>query len=44
MPDGVAAWVYTKCGEACFEEREVESIQELAGSVEENAKKLATSA
>ena len=44
MLDSVAAWVCTQCGEAYFEEREVESIQELVRSVDENAKKLGASA
>jgi len=35
--DTVPAWVCDQCGEAYFEEREVDAIQELVRSVEEKA-------
>lgn len=35
--DTVPAWVCDQCGEAYFEEREVDAIQELIRSVEEKA-------
>lgn len=38
--DAVPAWVCGQCGEAYFEEREVDAIQDLILSVEQNAKKL----
>lgn len=44
MLDSVAAWVCTQCGEAYFEEREVEAIQELVKSVDDSAKKILASA
>ncbi len=39
--DDIPAWVCTQCGEALFEEDEVDAIQQLAESVEEQRKKLA---
>ena len=39
--DAVPAWVCEQCGEAYFEEKEVEAIQDLIRSVEEKAKGLA---
>ncbi|MBI2918433.1 MAG: type II toxin-antitoxin system MqsA family antitoxin [Chloroflexi bacterium] len=39
--DAVPAWVCRQCGEALFEEREVDAIQDLVRSVEEKAKGLA---
>ena len=38
--DSVPAWVCQQCGEAYFEEREVDAIQDLIRSVEHNAKRL----
>ena len=35
--DAVPAWVCEQCGEAYFEEKEVDAIQELVKSVEEKA-------
>ena len=42
--DAVPAWVCEQCGEAYFEEREVDSIQELVRSVEEKAEAFALTA
>lgn len=39
--DSVPAWICEQCGEAYFGEREVDAIQDLIRSVEQNAKKLA---
>ena len=39
--DSVPAWVCTQCGEPYFEEREVDAIQDLIQSVEQNAKRIA---
>jgi YgiT-type zinc finger domain-containing protein len=39
--DTVPAWICRQCGEACFEEPEVDAIQDLIRSVEQNARKLA---
>jgi YgiT-type zinc finger domain-containing protein len=39
--DSVPAWVCQQCGEAYFEEREVDAIQDLIRSVEHNAKRIA---
>jgi YgiT-type zinc finger domain-containing protein len=38
--DSVPAWVCQQCGEAYFEDREVDAIQDLIRSVEHNAKKI----
>lgn len=38
--DAVPAWVCRQCGEAYFEEREVEAIQNLVRSVEQKARSL----
>ncbi len=35
--DYVPAWTRSQCGEAYFEEREVDQIQEIIKSVEEKA-------
>lgn len=40
MLDRVPAWVCRQCGEAYFEEDEVDAIQELVRSVEAKAKAL----
>ena len=42
--DAVPAWVCTQCGEAYFEEAEVDAIQNLVESVEERADALALTA
>jgi YgiT-type zinc finger domain-containing protein len=42
--DSVPAWVCQQCGEAYFEEQEVEAIQDLVRSVEEKAEGLASTA
>ena len=39
--DTVPAWTCTQCGESYFESREVDAIQALVRSVEENAQALA---
>ena len=41
MLDAVPAWVCVQCGEACFEETEVDAIQDLARSLEQKANVLA---
>ena len=35
--DSVPAWVCRQCGEAYFEEREVDTIQDILDSVEQKA-------
>lgn len=42
--DHVPAWVCEQCGEPYFEEQQVETIQALIRSIDENAAKLALSA
>jgi YgiT-type zinc finger domain-containing protein len=39
--DSIPAWVCQQCGETYFEEREVDSIQELIKTVEEKTHDLA---
>lgn len=39
--DNVPAWVCQQCGEAYFEENEVDAIQDLINSVEQKADALA---
>ena len=39
--DSIPAWVCDQCGEAYFEEREADAIQDLIRSVEQSAKKIA---
>jgi hypothetical protein len=39
--DNVPAWVCEQCGEAYFEENEVEAIQGLVRTVEHKARSLA---
>ena len=39
--DAVPAWVCAQCGEAYFEEKEVDAIQDLIRSVEQKARGLA---
>ena len=41
--DAVPAWVCTQCGEAYFEEREVEEIQDAIRAVDQRAEKIASS-
>jgi len=40
--DAVPAWVCEQCGEAYFEEKEVDTIQDLVRSIEAKAEALAT--
>jgi YgiT-type zinc finger domain-containing protein len=42
--DSVPAWVCTQCGEAYFEEKEVEAIQDVVTTIDQRASKLAASA
>ena len=42
--DSVPAWVCSQCGEAYFEENEVNSMQALIKSVEEQTEKFSQSA
>ena len=42
--NAVPAWVCEQCGEAYFEEREVDTIQDLARTVEEKTESFALSA
>lgn len=42
--DNVPAWVCQQCGEAYFEEQEVDTIQDLIRMVERKANKLTLSA
>ena len=42
MLDDVPAWVCEQCGEAYFEEKEVDAIQDLIKSVEAKAGALAS--
>lgn len=42
--DHVPAWVCTQCGEAYFEESEVNVVQEIIRAVDERAGKLARTA
>lgn len=39
--DNVPAWICNQCGEALFEENEVDSVQELIKVIEQKAKPLA---
>lgn len=41
--DNIAAWVCEQCGQAYFEEQEVNTIQELFKTVEEKAHQLSLS-
>ena len=41
MLDAVPAWVCEQCGEAYFEEKEVDTIQDLVRSIEAKAETLA---
>ena len=42
--DAIPAWVCTQCGEAYFEEVEVDSIQQAIRALDDQAMKLASSA
>jgi YgiT-type zinc finger domain-containing protein len=42
--DAVPAWVCSQCGEAYFEESEVDAIQAVIRSVDEQTERLATTA
>ena len=42
--DNVPAWVCQQCGEAYFEEKEVDAIQDLIRTVEQKADKITLSA
>lgn len=42
--DAVPAWICVQCGQPYFEEKEVDAIQELAATVEEQAKAFSLSA
>jgi len=42
MLDAVPAWVCEQCGQPCFEEKEVDAIQDLVASIEERVVALAT--
>ena len=42
--DCVPAWICTQCGEAYFEENEVEAIQDVISNIDRRAAKLAASA
>lgn len=42
MLDAVPAWVCEQCGEAYFEEKEVDAIQDLAQALETKIDALAT--
>ena len=38
--EAVRAWVCTQCGEACFEAREVEEIQQVIRNVDQQMEKI----
>ena len=40
LVDNVSAWICQQCGEAYFEEKEVDAIQDLILSVEQKAEAL----
>ena len=42
--DAVAAWVCSQCGEAYFDEGEVDAIQDLIESVDKKSESFAVSA
>ncbi len=42
--DSVPAWVCTQCGEAYFEEAEVNAVQDIIRAVDEQTGKLARTA
>jgi len=41
--DRIPAWVCSQCGEAYFDEAEVEAIQEALGALDQQSEKLAAS-
>jgi len=41
--DRIPAWVCTQCGEAYFDEAEVEAIQGALGALDQQSEKLAAS-
>ena len=41
--DSIPAWVCTQCGEAYFDEAEVEAIQGALGALDQQSEKLAAS-
>jgi YgiT-type zinc finger domain-containing protein len=41
MLDAIPAWVCTQCGEAYFEETEVDAIQDVLRTLDERTDKLA---
>jgi len=40
MFDAIPAWVCTQCGEAYFDEAEVEAIQDVIRAVDQRAEKI----
>jgi YgiT-type zinc finger domain-containing protein len=44
LVDEVPAWVCSRCGEAMFDEREVDEIQKLIVTVDQQAERLVHSA
>jgi len=38
--DNVPAWVCNQCGEAYFEENEVNTVQELIGAIDQKSQQL----
>lgn len=44
MLESVPAWVCDQCGEAYFEENEVDAIQDMIKSIEQKAEALALTA
>lgn len=43
MFDSIRAWVCTQCGEAYFEEPEVEAIQDVISALDQQAEKMTAS-
>ena len=43
MFDSVSAWICTQCGEAYFDEPEVEAIQDVIRSLDHQAEKMTAS-
>ncbi len=41
MLDAIPAWVCTQCGEAYFDEAEVEAIQQIIRTVDERTERMA---
>ncbi|NLI31172.1 MAG: YgiT-type zinc finger protein [Deltaproteobacteria bacterium] len=42
--DRIPAWVCTQCGEVCFDETEVEAIQEVLRALDRQTERMAESA